>query len=127
MPKKLRIRGVVTSGMGRGSYYVSLPQYRKFFESLLGQRVFEGTLNIKLRNARWYNIGLERNKYSPPDGHGAIYYALAFFRGERILLIRPARSVHGDDVVEIVARSNLRAKYSLKDGETITIELEAEK
>ena len=124
MTKKRKIEGIVVSGMGRGAYFVSLPSYKKFFEKVLGGKVFEGTLNIKLRGARWDCLKLNYKKYFPPNGHGAIYYVYAKLHGERILIIRPAKSTHSDDVIEIIASDNLREKYRLKDGDVITIELE---
>ena len=47
----VELRGTVTSGMGEGRHYISLPGYMEQFESRLGYAPFAGTLNVDLSEA----------------------------------------------------------------------------
>jgi len=47
-PTAINLEGRVMSGMGEGSYYMSLFEYRKQFREKLGYEPFPGTLNLKL-------------------------------------------------------------------------------
>ncbi len=42
------IHGAVTSGMGEGGYYICQEGYMKQFESVLGFKPYEGTLNLTI-------------------------------------------------------------------------------
>ncbi|KUO93898.1 MAG: riboflavin kinase, partial [Caldivirga sp. JCHS_4] len=42
------LRGVVTTGLGEGGYYMSLEGYRRQFTSKLGFDPYPGTLNVRL-------------------------------------------------------------------------------
>ena len=47
-PTTIDFEGRVVSGMGEGSYYMSLFGYRKQFKEKLGYEPFPGTMNLKL-------------------------------------------------------------------------------
>ncbi|ERH01041.1 MAG: transcriptional regulator of a riboflavin/FAD biosynthetic operon [Halonotius sp. J07HN6] len=47
----LTLTGSVTSGMGEGKHYITLPGYERQFETKLGYTPFPGTLNIDLDDA----------------------------------------------------------------------------
>ncbi len=118
----MRLRGRIVSGLGRGAYFVGLKQYKEFFSRLLRGPVFCGTLNIELHDKTWREIPLK--KYSPSNGMAPIYYAMAKCFSEQVLLIRPLKSKHPENIMEIVACCNLRQKYSLKNGDEIEILLD---
>ena len=44
----LTLTGTVTTGMGEGKHYISLPGYERQFEERLGYTPFPGTLNVDL-------------------------------------------------------------------------------
>ncbi len=46
--KSAVFKGRIVTGMGEGSYYMSLKGYRKQFKDKLGYEPFPGTLNVKL-------------------------------------------------------------------------------
>jgi len=117
----MKIRGAVLSGLGKGSYYVSLEPYRKFFEKLLGKSIFCGTLNVCLQDGTWSDLPLKL--YNPPNNFSPVYYVRARVFSEEVILVRPVKSRHPQNVIEIVASSNLRKKYRLKDGDVIEIEV----
>src|SRR6056297_2924356 len=44
------LEGTITSGMGEGRHYISLPGYQRQFDDRLGYDPFPGTLNVELRD-----------------------------------------------------------------------------
>ncbi|MFB6172947.1 MAG: DUF120 domain-containing protein [Haloarculaceae archaeon] len=127
------LTGRVTSGMGEGRHYISLPGYMRQFQDLLGYEPFAGTLNVDLdeesvrERARLeafepiFVAGWEDDErtYGPvfcwpaslgPDGE----YAPAH-------IIAPERTHHGKDQLELVAPDRLRDELGLDDGDEITI------
>lgn len=119
--KEIILNGYVFSGLGKGSFFVSLDEYKNFFSSLLGGDPYPGTLNVKLDNASWRDLNW--HYFKPENGFGAIYYRVGRLGKEKIIVIRPARSRHEDDVIEIVSSINLRKKYGLEDGDKISLEV----
>lgn len=118
----MKIRGKVFSGLGLGAFYVRLPQYKSFFTELLQCDVFEGTLNIELENTTWKKIR-NMKKFKPTDGN-LIFYTIGRVYNDRIIILRPSKSRHPENVIEIVACDNLRKKYDLLDGDTVIISIE---
>jgi len=48
--KQVIFKGKIVSGMGEGSYYMSLNGYKKQFKEKLGYEPFPGTLNLRLED-----------------------------------------------------------------------------
>lgn len=125
---KININGKVFSGLGEGKYYISQENYKNGLKDILGFEPFLGTLNIRISKKELYKmeiIRLKEKRFIPPfekDGRvfGKVYVYEAKFRDEKIGVIIPERT-HYTDVLEIVARENMRQKYDLKDGDTLEI------
>jgi len=125
---KLDISGKVFSGLGEGKYYISQENYKNGLKSILGFEPFLGTLNIRISKKELYKmeiIRLKGRKYIPPfekDGRvfGKVYVYNAELKGEKIGTIIPERT-HYTDVLEIVAKDNLRQKFNLKDGDVLEV------
>ena len=56
--KQVIFKGKIVSGMGEGSYYMSLNGYKKQFKEKLGYEPFPGTLNLRLEE----KIYMDRKK-----------------------------------------------------------------
>jgi riboflavin kinase, archaea type len=56
-------KGKIVSGMGEGSYYMSLKGYRKQFKEKLGYEPFPGTLNLKLEDKIYMDKKKEITNY----------------------------------------------------------------
>jgi riboflavin kinase, archaea type len=56
-------KGRIVSGMGEGSYYMSLKGYRKQFKEKLGYEPFPGTLNLKLEDKIYMDKKKEITNY----------------------------------------------------------------
>jgi riboflavin kinase len=137
--------GSVTSGMGEGRHYISLPGYMRQFRERLGYEPYEGTLNVDLDDesvrARARMDALdpidvdgwadEDRTYGPAycwparveraDADDATRDADDTTRYDRAHVIAPERTHHGDDQLEVIAPDRLREELALQDGDTITI------
>jgi len=133
----LPLTGIVTSGMGEGRHYISLPGYMEQFVEKLGYEPFAGTLNLELveesvrRRARlsafepitiegWAD---EERTYGPAycwpasvvGGDGE--YAPAH-------VIAPERTHHGDEQLEVIAPEQLRNVLDIDDGDEVTVHVD---
>jgi riboflavin kinase, archaea type len=63
-------KGKIVSGMGEGSYYMSLKGYRNQFKEKLGYEPFPGTLNLKLEDKIYMDKKKEITNYPSIYIHG---------------------------------------------------------
>jgi len=110
----------VTSGVGKGAYYVTRPQYLNFFKKVLKAHPFPGTLNVIIDGKKTSEI--LPHTYTPME-YGTIRYATGKIGEIPIVVIRPQKSVHPENVIEIVAPINLRKKLKLTDGSEIEFQI----
>jgi len=132
------ISGSVTSGMGEGRHYISLPGYMRQFRERLGYEPYEGTLNVDLDDesvrarARMDALDpIDIDGWADEDRtYGPAYCWPASVertdsddatRYDRAHVIAPERTHHGEDQVEVIAPDRLRDELALEDGDTITI------
>ncbi|PSP47051.1 riboflavin kinase [Halobacteriales archaeon QH_7_69_31] len=142
------LSGTVTSGMGEGRHYISLPGYMRQFRERLGYEPYEGTLNVDLDDgsvrdrARMDALApIDIDGWADEDRtYGPAYCwparverADASGEGERndasgdgdrydaAHVIAPERTHHGDDQLEVIAPDRLRDELHLADGDTLTI------
>ena len=132
------LTGTVTTGMGEGRHYISLPGYLDQFVDRLGYEPFPGTLNIALTAESTRRRGaLEAFSAIPIDrwedenrtyGGASCYPATVEpDGGERYAdahVIVPNRSHHDEDQLELIAPDKLRDVLDIEDGSTITIHIE---
>jgi riboflavin kinase len=130
----LALRGTVTTGMGEGRHYISLPGYMRQFESRLGYEPFPGTLNVALDEASVRARG-EMASFDavPIDGWEdedrtfgpATCYAATVERGDERFspahAIVPERTHHDEDRLEVIAPVRLRDALGLADDEEVTV------
>jgi len=130
-PARLSFSGKVASGLGEGRYYLSQPGYVVQFTERLGYSPYPGTLNVRLTGdalrkaplvGHWSGIRIDGFQASGRTFGGATCFA-ARMNGRSCHLIHPDRT-HYKDVVEFIAADCLREKLHLKDGDTVTIDLE---
>lgn len=132
-PISVTIGGIVFSGLGEGSYYITRPHYRKQFMEKLGFDPYPGTLNLKLtgeldlriRNELDAHSGIEITGYANEDrtyGSGKCFKA-AINNKERGAVVIAFRTHYDSSVVEVIAPTCLREKLGLKDGHKVTLEI----
>lgn len=130
-PSRLRISGVVTSGLGEGRYYLSQPGYVVQFAERLGYKPYPGTLNVRVRAddlesvggvRDWTGIRIDGFQAGGRTFGGATCF-VARIGGHPSHLIVPDRS-HYRDVVEVIAPECLRDALHLKDNDAVEVEVE---
>jgi riboflavin kinase len=128
------LQGFVTSGMGEGRHYISLPGYMDQFIEKLDYEPFAGTLNVDLTDdsirARAGMAALEpvtiegweddERTYGP-----AYCYPASVTAGDSVYepahVIAPERTHHDEDQLEVIAPEKLRDELDLEDGDELTI------
>ncbi|HOB37652.1 MAG TPA: DUF120 domain-containing protein [Methanomassiliicoccaceae archaeon] len=133
MKDHLVIKGVVTTGMGEGQYYVNQPGYQEQFKEKLGFTPFEGTLNLKvipsdqskmemLRRSEGLTIsGFQRNGRT----FGEVKAYPATMHNLDCAVIMPSRS-HYSEVMEVLCKYSLRRTLGLKDGDTVEVRIDTD-
>ena len=123
----MKLEGEVTSGLGKGKYYMSKQVYQEEFDDKLGFRPFPGTLNLKVDEE-------ERKKFE--EDSETLEIREVYEDNERLsnVDVTPCRigevecgllklefTEHPDSIAEIVAPVDLREKFDLEDGDRIKI------
>ncbi|MFW9994485.1 MAG: DUF120 domain-containing protein [Candidatus Odinarchaeota archaeon] len=133
----IQISGFVARGLGEGGYYIA--KYKEAFESEMGESPFAGTLNLRLKEMNEIEQLEILMRTVPPKTipgfleSGRKFGAVDFWSGFLVirdrecldqeikaLLIRPRRTHHPSQLVEIVAPINLREAFELEDGDLVT-------
>jgi len=129
--KKISFSGKLITGLGQGGYFVGLKGYKKQFRNKLNFLPYPGTLNIKV-DVKTGNLVRKLPNFILIEGFstkkktfGGLKCSKAKIdaNGKSIVgaVILPFRTVHGEDIVEIIAPDYLREKMSLKDGDEVRI------
>ncbi|BCU71127.1 hypothetical protein KN1_24240 [Stygiolobus caldivivus] len=129
----IKIRAKVTSGLGEGKFFLSLPYYSEAFKKFLGFQPYPGTLNAVIydRNSMENRLLLDANKgivipeHREPDrvlGSVKAFPASVNSLSPSAIVI-PTRTTHPKSVIEVISPYFLREKLNLKDGDEIVIEV----
>lgn len=119
--EKIKLKGIVVSGIGEGRKYVEL--YKNVIKEVLGFTPFPGTLNIKveadintlLHKLCSYTIPPPSPEYKPVHAYlGAVEDIIGFF-------IRPEATVHKADIIEFIAPVKVRDVKKLSDGDKVLL------
>lgn len=119
--------GIVTHGLGEGSFFISMEHYKKEIKEKLGFDAYPGTLNIKtnkeqLDSLKKINpIRIEGYEKDNKKFHGANCYK-AKINNITGAIIVPDLTRH-KDIAEFIAPVNLKSELNIKDGDKIKIEL----
>ncbi|AFZ73433.1 DUF120 domain-containing protein [Natronobacterium gregoryi] len=131
----VELEGTVTSGMGEGRHYISLPGYKRQFADRLGYEPFPGTLNLDLREdsvrRRSAISSLEpvsidgweddERTYGPAVCYPATIETSEGESYESAHTIAPDRTHHDEDQLEVIAPDKLREDLDLEDGDFVTV------
>lgn len=129
--RSFSLSGTVESGLGEGAYYMSLRQYTRQFEQILGFVPYPGTLNLRLSAiavqrrkrltiADWYQVeGFE----SEGRTFGQVRCLPCMIGNTPCGIVVPGRSHYPDALVEIIAPIGLRRELDLNDGDEVMIEV----
>ncbi len=139
-PPHLVVEGALETGLGEGSYYITLPGYTSQFKDLLGFSPYPGTLNLRPMESMRSSVerlratsGVKIEGFTAEGRSfgGATCHLATLFRSddedERALgaMIIPHRT-HYRRVIEIISPWFLRERLNLQDGDLVTMEVELE-
>ena len=132
-PPHIELTGSVISGLGEGSYYMSLKGYTKQFKVKIGYIPFPGTLNIKLNQLQATQIiqqldDLDSIIVDPfSDGKRTYGWVKCFHAtlndSIKCELIRLERTHHDNSVIELISKNNLRETARLETGSKVTVKI----
>ena len=128
------LTGIVTSGMGEGRHYITLPGYMKQFIEKLSYEPFAGTLNVDLvdesvrkraRLSAFEPITIEGWEDEERTYGPAYCYPASIVAGdseyEPAHVIAPERTHHDEDQIEVIAPEKLRDVLDIDDGDEVSI------
>lgn len=129
-PVKLKLQGVVQSGLGEGRYYISRKGYIIQFQDKLGFIPYLGTLNLKIKPGSELALrklrsmdGIHIDGFTTDDRtYGPVKIFHCNISGIKCAIIFPERSVYSD-VMEIISTEFLREKLDISDGSEVVVEV----
>ncbi|MFB6110681.1 MAG: DUF120 domain-containing protein [Halodesulfurarchaeum sp.] len=135
----LTLEGEITTGMGEGRHYVTLPGYAVQFEEKLGYDPYPGTLNVTLSAAskRERSVlgsleGITITEWEDEErtyGAATCYPAAIEAEGGRTFkrahVIEPERTHHDTAELEIIAPERVRDELGLLDGDEVSVHVES--
>ncbi len=132
-PSSVELKGVLVSGMGEGSYYMSLKGYTKQFKSKINYVPYPGTLNVKLQKKEYIQSAQQFRAMSGitidgfRDGKRSFGWVRCFNgklnNSHNCELIILERTHHDNSIIELISKVNLRKAAKLKDGSKLTIKI----
>ena len=126
----ITLHGNVVSGMGEGGYYICQDEYMSQFESKLGFRPFQGTLNVRVDPEDIGKLDMVRSIAcvtidgfsSEGRSFGNVLAYKAKIRNIDCAIVVPDRS-HYVDTIEIICQYHLRRTLSLEDGDNVDVKI----
>ena len=119
--------GVVTSGLGQGASFMSLPWVQDAVGRLMGFTPYPGTLNVRLDADAvevWRRIQEGRAIVlapQPPETCGARLFPAVMGPDVEAAVIVPDVTRYGDDLLELIAAVHLRSRLGLRDHDRVTL------
>ena len=123
--------GIVTSGLGEGSFFMSMEHYKNEIKKKLGFDAYPGTLNLKINKKqkeslkRINPIRIEGYEKDNETFGGANCYKARVNNINGAIII-PDLTKH-KDIVEFIAPVNIKSELEIKDEDKIKIELKWQK
>ncbi len=129
--KTYSLHGSVVSGIGEGKYYMSLPEYKQQFKTILGFEPYPGTLNIRLVPAsipvrkKIDALDWTRVKGFSADGRtfGDARCIPCRIGSISCGIVVPGRTHYPEDIIEVIAPVALRRKLGVEDSDSISVEV----
>lgn len=117
------MRGKITSGLGQAQHFLSREGYCRQFEARLGYVPFPGTLNILLDEpfpTEAPSIEIEGFREGDKSFGCCRCYHIKI-NGIDAAVVRPERSCHPPELIEVIAPVHLRRALRLVDGDSVSI------
>jgi riboflavin kinase len=123
----MTLRGVLSSGLGRGAEFMVIDWVREGLERFAGFVPYPGTLNLTLLPddvAQWRAVrARDASMLLPPvpDACGARVVRAVIAPDLAAAIVVPDITAHPDDVIEVVAAIHVRSRLGLRDGDVLTL------
>ncbi len=129
----MKIKGIVTTGLGKGKIFVSWPVYSNIFEKYLKSKPYPGTLNLTIdRNyckyiKEYFENGdrYDNLTHNGKKTGGIIVIKLKLKKENHelnVIAIRPLLTTHQESIIEVVSEKNLREYWKLYDGDHLDLD-----
>lgn len=134
-PATIDFEGRVVSGMGEGTYYMSLEGYKRQFKERLGYEPYPGTLNVRLTDQTFMNARRELGKHPSvfvdgfSDGsrtYGWVKCYRASINEGTIInaaVLVLERTHYDDTMLEVIAPESIKQKAGIKNGDKIKVQV----
>lgn len=124
----MKVEGTVTTGLGKGAFFLSKDFYKNALNERCGFVPFPGTLNIIIPEDYLGEInGIKencKNVIKPEGDFGAVKYITATLNDKiKGAIVFPAKTVHEENYLEFIAPMKLRDELELEDGDKVTLEI----
>ena len=124
MPQ-ITFTGKVFSGKGEGKKFIALPWVNRQIEQNLGYTPYAGTLNIRLTKESVTQKKLlektQRLQIIPEKGYCNGILIKASIGILKCAIITPEVPSYPEEILEIIAPSNLRERLTLVDGDQVAV------
>lgn len=117
----------MTSGLGQGAHFMSLPWVQDAVRALVGFTPYPGTLNVRLDPnmvVLWRGV---QDGHAlvlvppPPQTCGGRLVPVAIDPDIEAAVVVPDLTSHGDDVLELIAATRLRTRLGLRDHDHVRL------
>lgn len=124
----MEIEGIVTTGYGKGAYFLGQKFYKSKFNEKCGFEPYPGTLNITISEEYLDDIRQIKssctNIIKPKEGFGGVKYIKAILNKEIDgAIVFPDKTTHDENYLEFIAKDNLRKKLNLEDGDKVKLKI----
>ena len=123
----MTLRGVLSSGLGRGAEFMVIDWVRDGLQRIAGFVPYPGTLNLTLVPddvARWREVRAhDASVLLPPvpDSCGARVVRAVIAPDIAAAIVVPDITAHPDDVIEVVAAVHVRSRLGVSEGDVLTL------
>lgn len=128
MKDNVTITGRIVSGVKKGAFFTQLDWVQEQCQKKLGFKPYPGTLNLEIKEETIPIVeALRKGKgieLMPPDADFCTGHAYRVsVMGVSGALIAPAEdvSVHGKNIIEVIAPISLKEALDVKDGDEIML------
>ncbi|MFT4305156.1 MAG: DUF120 domain-containing protein [Candidatus Woesearchaeota archaeon] len=123
---KQKIEGKIVNGIGQGSYYVKI--YSDKIKEIINFKPFHGTLNLKVNKSDFEKFISDLKPHTIKEFKSdertfgeLIIYEIKINKTKAGLLL-PKRTIHPQEIIEIISPYNLRNKFNLNENDIIKLE-----
>ena len=129
MPSEI-LQGKIATGLGKAAEFTEVPWAKAAFCDVLGVDPHPGTVNIIVSSAEdlaaWARVKATTGiviKPPQPDWCDAFCYKAMIAGKIAAVIVLPDVAEYPADQVELIAAVNVRESLSLKDGDSVAIEI----